>query len=366
MRVIVCSLLFLFFTWGDLTPVYGQEIAETNDNVQFVKAKVLESRENGQNYLLTVEISSGLYKGHMLELPYIQVHPAYQIIMIRPGDDVLVQVESENNQITNAYISDYGRDRYLFYLTAAFVLSLILIGGKKGAKSLVSLLISGLAIFFVMLPMVFQGYNPIISTILISTAISIVTLFLVGGINNKTIAAIIGTTGGVLAAGILAIFFGSAAQLTGFSDEEMQSLLFISGTASYDYRGILFSGMIIGALGAVMDVGMSIASAIEEIKIANPSQGPFSLIRAGMNVGRDTMGTMANTLILAYTGGAIPLMLIFMVYQTPLLRIINLDLISTEIVRALTGSIGLIIAVPITSLTAGLLFGRVKMRRKNY
>lgn len=156
----------------------------------------------------------------------------------------------------------------------------------------------------------------------------------------------------------MAYITGSATQLTGFSDEEMQALLFIPQQISYDYRGILFSGMIIGALGAVMDVGMSIASAIEEIKLANPGLGTLALIRAGMNVGRDIMGTMANTLILAYTGGAIPLMLVFMAYQTPLIRIINLDLIATEVVRALTGSIGLIVAVPITSLAAGILFGK--------
>jgi uncharacterized membrane protein len=211
-----------------------------------------------------------------------------------------------------------------------------------------------------MLPAFFRGYDPILTTILVSTIVSIISFSIISGRNLKTLAAIIGTTGGVLVAGILAYITGSAAQLTGFSDEEMQSLLFIPQQINYDYQGILFSGMIIGALGAVMDVGMSIASAIEEIKLANPSVGTWSLIRAGMNVGRDIMGTMADTLILAYTGGAIPLMLVFMAYNTSLIKIINLDLIATEVVRALSGSIGLIIAVPITSTAAGILYGRLR------
>lgn len=240
------------------------------------------------------------------------------------------------------------------------MLTLILIGGMKGFKSVISLIISGIAIFFIMLPMIFRGYNPVFITILVSTAVSISTLLIISGKNMKTWAAIMGTTGGVVLAGILAFVTGSAAQLTGLGDEEIQSLLFIPQQINFDYRGILFSGMIIGALGAVMDVGMSIASAIEELKLANPSLGIMALIRAGMKIGRDIMGTMANTLIFAYAGGAIPLILVFMSYNTPLIKIINLDLIATEIVRALTGSIGLIIAVPITSLAAGILFGRLR------
>lgn len=343
------------------SPAYGRNGPEINEagRTEMVKARVLDSQPDGQNYILTVQINSGPYIGQTLKLPYVQVYPNHRII-ISPGDEMLVRLESSSNKITGAYISEYVRDQKLMQLAGAFIFILIVIGGRKGLKSVISLIISGGAIFFVMLPAFFRGYDPILITILISTIVSIITLIIISGKNIKTLAAIIGTTGGVLVAGILAYITGCAAQLTGFSDEEMQSLLFIPQQINFDYQGILFSGMIIGALGAVMDVGMSIASAIEEIKLANPSFGTLSLIRAGMNVGRDIMGTMANTLILAYTGGAIPLMLVFMAYNTPLIKVINLDLIATEVVRALTGSIGLIIAVPITSIAAGILCARLK------
>jgi uncharacterized membrane protein len=353
-------LLGLFFLHG-ATPVYGQENLDIHepDTVQIVRTQVLEAQQDRQNYILTLEIESGLYAGQVLELPYIQEHPGSSITIL-PGDKMLVQLESNKGSISNAYISSYIRDQKLLKLAAAFAIILIIIGGKKGFKSIMSLIISGIAIYFIMLPMFFQGYDPIITTIIISTVVSILSLIIISGRNTKTLAAIIGTTGGVMIAGVLAIIVGSAAQLTGLSDEEMQSLLFIPQQISYDYSGILFSGMIIGALGAVMDVGMSIASSIEEIKQANSSLGTMALFRAGMNVGRDIMGTMSNTLIFAYTGGAIPLMLVFMAYHTPLSRVVNLEMIATEIIRALTGSIGLIIAVPITSIAAGTLFGRYR------
>lgn len=357
MRGMICILLGIVLIILLIpNPVYSQEFQAPN-GINIVRARVLDSQPDGQNYLLTVQIIAGPHSGQELKLPYVQLHPGNRVV-IRQGDEMLVQLVCDNNKVSHAYISDYVRDQKLLYLAAAFVFLLIIIGGGKGLKSVISLIISGGAIFFVMLPLIFQGHDPIFTTVLISTAVTIITLLLIAGRNTKTLAAIIGTTGGVLVAGTLAYIAGSATQLTGFSDEEMQALLFIPQQMNYDYRGILFSGMIIGALGAVMDVGMSIASAIEEVKLANPSIGTLALIRAGMNVGRDIMGTMANTLILAYTGGAIPLMLVFMAYQTPVIKIINLDLIATEIVRALTGSIGLIVAVPITSLTAGILLGK--------
>ncbi|HQA49548.1 MAG TPA: YibE/F family protein [Syntrophomonadaceae bacterium] len=362
---IYCFFLvaFLAFCLFVTETVYAQDEQEVNnDSIELVRARVIESKEEeGYNFLLTLEITGGSYDGQVIKLPYVQTHPDTRI-EIRPGDEVLVQL-AKNRENIKAHVSEYVRDQKLLYLALTFIFILILMGGKKGIKAVISLIISGGFIFFVMLPMIFKGHDPILTTILIAAVASIISLLIIGGKNVKSLAAIIGTTGGVVIAGTLAIVAGSAMQITGFSDEEMQSLLFIPQQINYDYRGILFSGMIIGALGAVMDVGMSVASAVEEIKLANPSLGVMALIRAGMNVGRDIMGTMANTLIFAYTGGAVRLMLSFLAYNTPLIKIINLDLIATEIVRALSGSIGLIIAVPITSLAAGILYGSISRGR---
>lgn len=311
-----------------------------------------------EKQLLTVEATSGPFKGQMLNLEDAHTgHPAYDL-HIEPGDKVLVWAEVVDGKIINAYLSDYARDQHLIYLVGGFVLALAIIGGLKGIKAVFTLGITGLAIGGIMLPLMLKGHSPIVLAVLVSAAVVVVTFVVIGGFSVKTLAAAIGTIGGVIVAGVIALLVGTGAQLTGFGGEDATALLFIPQEIDFDFRGLLFAGMIIGALGAVMDVGMSVASAMDEVKKANPAIKSLGLFRAGMNVGRDIMGTMANTLILAYTGAAIPLLLIFMAYDTPFLKIINLDLIATEVVRALAGSIGLILCVPLTAFMAALLLSR--------
>lgn len=363
----VMVLIIVFFA----SPVMGYAYEPGNEKM--LRAKVLDvvedkgSLDNGffegediVYQLVTVQVISREFKGEILELPHaVMNQPKYDVI-VNPGDEVILYTELEGESIKFAYISDYARDSIIKYLLFGFIALMVIIGRLKGVASVVSLSITGVAIIFVLLPGILKGYNPILLTVVVCAGVTAITLTLIGGISVKTISAFIGTTGGVIIAGLLALLVGNAAQLTGFSDDEMYMLQFIPQAVDLDYRGLLFAGMIIGALGAVMDVGMSIASAIDEIKKANRSLGFRELFNAGMNVGRDIMGTMSNTLILAYTGGALPLLLLFLAYDMSYLKIINLDLIATEVVRALTGSIGLIISIPITALVAGLLFNRVR------
>jgi uncharacterized membrane protein len=315
-----------------------------------------------ERQLLTVEVVGGPFQGEVLVIENAHTgHPAYDL-HLEPGDLVLVWAEVTEGRLVNAYLTDYARDQHLVYLAAGFVLALVLIGGLKGVKAVLTLGITGLAIVGILLPLLLKGHNPIVLAVLVSAAVVAVTFVVIGGLGVKTLAATLGTVGGVVVAGVIAFLVGTGAQLTGFGSEEATFLLYIPQETEFDFRGLLFAGIIIGALGAVMDVGMSVASAMEEVKRANPSIGPVALLRAGMNVGRDIMGTMANTLILAYTGAAIPLLLVFMAYDTPFLKIINLDLIATEVVRALAGSIGLILCVPLTALAAALLMDRAVRR----
>ena len=168
-----------------------------------------------------------------------------------------------------------------------------------------------------------------------------------------------GTAGGLSAAAGIAIVVGILANLNGLSNEEAQMLLFMSQDIQYNFQGLLFAGIIIGALGAVMDVSMSIASAMDEIQRVGTNMTLKSLFESGMNVGKDVMGTMANTLILAYTGTSIPLLLVFMTYEQPFIKLINLDFLATELIRALSGSIGLVLAIPITAIVSALLLTKV-------
>ena len=200
-----------------------------------------------------------------------------------------------------------------------------------------------------------KGVNPIPISVAIAVAVTIITMFLVGGVNSKSISAIIGTSVGVIIAGLISYFIGTKANLTGLSAQEATMLMYIPQDVLFNFKNLLFAGIILGALGAAMDVGISVASSIEEINIANPALNRKQLFNAGMNVGKDVMGTMTNTLILAYTGSSIPLLLLFMAYETSIIKILNLDIIATEIVRSLSGSIGLVLTIPITAFVASYL-----------
>lgn len=317
-----------------------------NIMAQVVKVKVLTGTYKNQEFLIENNVSG---------------NKAFDIIVSK-GDKVILGIQETPGEAPIIYIADYIRDTYIYYILSAFAILLIVIGKFKGIKSIVTLTITIIVILKVMLPLFLKGYNPVWVTVACAIFIIIATFFIIAGINTKSISAIIGTTGGVLVAGALAYFIGSAAKLTGLSSEEASMLIYIPQNIEFNFQGLLFAGIIIGALGAVMDVAMSVASSMHEIREINPEIDPYSLMKSGMNVGRDIMGTMSNTLILAYTGSSIPLLLVFIAYETSMIKILNMDLIATEIVRSVVGSIGLILTIPITSFTTGFI---VKLKKNS-
>lgn len=311
---------------------------------------------------IEVEIISGKHKEKTIDVQNIIDERMTYNVKVNAGDKVLLYLEEDSDgNILSAYIDEVLRDTYLLYLVIIFILSLSIIGGLKGIKAIITLGLTVFAVIKIFFPLILSGYSPVIVSALLCTGIITTTLLIIGGLNKKSVSAIIGTAWGVLLAGMLALIFGHAARLTGLANQEAQMLMFISEEIDFNFQGILFASIIIGSLGAIMDVGMSVASAVNEVRWANPEIKTGHLIKAGMNVGRDIMGTMANTLILAYAGGAIHLILLFMAYEVPILEIINQDLIASEIVRALAGSVGLVFSVPFTALTAGLIYRKQPM-----
>ncbi|SDL28476.1 YibE/F family protein [Natronincola ferrireducens] len=308
-----------------------------------------------ESMLVTLEVLSGEYKGEQFQVVHSLTGSFGYDIIVEPGDKVLITVEDFGDGLVEVYISEYLRDTYIYIIAILFIVLLVLLGGIKGLKTILTLTLTLVLILKVLLPGLLAGYSPILLTIGISIAITVITILTVGGVNTKSYAAIIGVLGGVFVSGIIAYIVGTKVSLTGMSSQEAMMLMYIPQGVNFDFRGLLFAGIIMGALGAVMDVGMSIASAMEEIKKANPNIETKPLIMAGMNVGKDIMGTMSNTLILAYTGSTIPLLLLFTAYQDSLTKIINLDIIATEIIRAFAGSIGLILCIPLTAIVAGVL-----------
>ncbi|MGB9679580.1 MAG: YibE/F family protein [Thermoanaerobacteraceae bacterium] len=349
--------ILLFMNMFTITAYSKQDM----DTAVILKASNLienqtDSKEVSPSYQnVTLKITSGKFKGQTFTIKNNTTGNSAFDIIVKTGEKVFVYTDEKKDGKVDVFIIDYYRQDFIYYLTGLFALSLILVGRGKGVKSLITLALTMFGIIKILLPLILKGYNPVPITIALSIAIIIFTMFIIAGINSKSISAIIGTSSGVLLAGLISYFIGSKIRLTGLSSDEASMLLYIPQQIHFDFKSLLFAGIILGALGAVMDVGISIASAVDEINRANKNLSTLDLFSAGMNVGRDIMGTMANTLILAYSGSAIPLLLLFMAYQTPLKEIINLDVIATEIVRSLAASTGLVAAIPLTALASGIL-----------
>jgi uncharacterized membrane protein len=275
-------------------------------------------------------------------------------IRVEKNDSVLLMLDETGDKL-RVNISSFARDRYIYFTIILFALLLVVVGRLKGLKAVITLTATILLIWKYMLPSILNGSNPITVSVITSIIITVFTLTFIAGFNKKSYSAILGTIAGVTIAAVIAFAIGSLAKLTGLSSEEAVMLMYLPSGIEFDFKGLLFAGIIIGTLGAVMDVSISIASSMDEVKKVNSEISKYSLIKSGMNVGKDIMGTMTNTLILAYTGASIPILLIFLSYNTSMVEIINLDVIATEIIRAITGSIGIVLTIPFTAIFAGLL-----------
>ena len=297
---------------------------------------------------LEVQILQGKYKGQNLTIRHTieRIMPGYYVF--KKGDKILLRITEENNSISTVKIEEKVRDTQIFFIVGLFILLLILIGGKNGIKTILSLLITIAVIIFCYIPMIIKGFNPILSSIIISVIAIILTLLIISGKNKKTLVSIIGTSLGVICSCVLSIIFGKMSHLTGLSSDSAISLAYIPNFRTLNYQGILFGTIIIGALGAIMDVAISISSALWELTQVNNNITKKEMIISGMNIGKDMMGSMSNTLILAYVGTTLHLIILFIVYKIQFVEIINLDSISTEIIRAMAGSIGLILTIPFT------------------
>ena len=283
---------------------------------------------------------------------------------LKVGDKVIVYATILDGKIIETAISEKDNSMWLITILGLYALAIVVIGGKKGIKALLSLIITILAIFYVVLPRLISGENPLLVTTIVSIIIAFVALFIIAGINKKAVVAIAGTTGGIIISAAFAIIFGSIMGLSGINEEAgtlSQQMIYGSGTeqtVTYDFKGLLYAGIIIGALGACMDVSMSIASALHELKEESSDISVKKMMKAGMNIGKDMMGTMTNTLILAYMGGSMVLVMLLMVTGDNFRHIINSEMLLEEILRAIAGSFGLVTTIPFTTLVASLMMGK--------
>lgn len=359
-------LVLLFISCAGPAFSYQEEPAYKEE---YVKANVLDVRASSSNDTavrgisqnVTIKITSGKYKGETAKIEHIAAGGMMgRDIVLKKGDKIVVYVndqptKAESSSGAPAFnVADYARENPVYLMAFLYVLVLLVFGGMKGLKSLIGLVLTIVIIFAVLFPLTLKGYNPLLVSIIVSAIVSLVVFYIVAGRTRKSLSAAVGTVLGVAIAGLLAFIFGKLAYLSGLSSEESKLLLY-SMNIKIDYEGLLFGSILIGALGAVMDVGMSIASSVEEVRKVHLEANFKNLFSCGMNVGRDIMGTMSNTLILAYTGSALPLLLLFFANQISMVKIMNFELVAEESIRALAGSIGLVCCIPITAFVSAFL-----------
>ena len=304
-----------------------------------------------QRLLLRVE--SGSLAGQEIVVEEGTINIISQERLFRPGDQVYLErtVGPDGDRF---YISDFVRTGPLFWIAALFVGLIVLVGRSRGLRSLVGTLFSLVVIFAFILPQIVAGRDPVVVSIVGSVVLLAISTYLVYGWNFKAHAAVIGMMLSLVLTGVLAWLFVGWTRLTGLSVEEASYLVIELGP-DVSLRGLVLGGIIIGSLGVLDDICVGQASAVFELANVNRDLGWQGLFRSSLNIGRDHIAAMVNTLLLAYVGASLPLMLVFMIYQEPLWRRVNREPLAEEIVRTLVGSVGLVLAVPITGLVASLL-----------
>ncbi|CCZ51179.1 TPA: YibE/F family protein [Candidatus Gastranaerophilales bacterium HUM_19] len=341
--LLILSMLFLPVMADEAKILPSQTgIVEKVQYVDLNDDTVSQTKQTIQVRLLT-----GEFKGETVELDNMLTGNPYYDIKLKKNTKVILHAE-DNGEGVEFSIEDIKRSGNLGWLSLLFCGLLIYVGRKKGFYSLISIGLTVLLITHALSPLILIGINPVLATILICVASTAATMYLVGGCNAKSTSAVIGAMLSLLFAGLLSYITMFTAHLTGFTEEN--SMFLYTAHPELDFIGITISTMILATLGAVMDVAMSIASTINEIYITDNTKTVKDLFISGMNVGRDIIGTMANTLILVYLGGSLPLLLL--AGNIDLQKFINLNQVVTETASALIGSIAIVICVPFTAVAA--------------
>jgi uncharacterized membrane protein len=325
--------------------------------VEVLEERLVDQGEFQQPYQrLRLRLTEGTLEGQEIEVEQGLLGLTNQSLMFRAGDRVLVEHTHTLDGEDVFYITDYVRTGPLVWLTVLFVTATLLLSGWQGARSLIGMGISLVIIVGFVVPRILDGWDPVTVAILGCVVMIGVSLYLVYGWRRKTHVTVAGLFLSLILTGFLATWFVDWTRLSGFGIEEA-GYLQVAG-AQLDLQGLLLAGILIGTLGVLDDVAIGQSSAIFELNKANPSLGWQALFRHGMVIGRDHIAAMVNTLLLAYAGAALPLLLLFSVNAEPLGMTFNREIIAEEIVRTLVGSLGLLAGVPLTSLIAALVARR--------
>jgi len=375
--VLFLAALFLIYSRdmlngvGDLFSIYGEEL------VEFEKAKVTEiisedlKRDETADdaYVgsqkLAVTVKSGRYKGDYMTA-YNYIGPLSGV-PVSVGDGVTLTIKTHTDGEHSATVYEFNRIPILAVFLLLFFVVIVLIGRSTGLKSLIGLVFTVVCLFTVLIPLLLRGAPTVPSTFIICAYIALVCFTILGGVHRKTISAFLGTISGAFLAMVFGLVVQHFAKIDGFRMEDAEPLLQMKQYLGVPVRlsGLLVASIIICALGAVMDVAMSISSSLEEVHAANPALSRSELFRSGMNVGRDMVGTMTNTLILAFLGSEFTLIIFLYSRGLTFYHLFSTAFVALETISGLSSSIGMILAIPLTALIASSLIAREKPASDN-
>ncbi len=367
---IIFSIVFIYF--GNRYVTKDSELFTSMEGTDSAKAVVLNitGREefsnsyysdnsvfDGVDIKFTCRILDGEHANEVVSAT--QTVDSFDMVKnkeVESGDKILLYNISGGSGSSVWNFAQYIRTDALKWLGIVFLFLLLVFGRMKGLNTVISLLFTCLAVFCVFIPSVISGHNIYLWSIITCIFTIIMTHLIVTGIGKKSFAAMAGCICGVLLSGVLTLFMDNFLKLTGMVNEEASYLTMVNTENPIDLKAVIFAAIIIGAMGAIMDVSMSIASSLLEIYQKSKTRTIKGLIKSGFTIGRDIMGTMANTLVLAYIGSSLSTALLLVTYNTSLLELLNREMVVVEILQALVGSLGILLAIPLTSVICGFLY----------
>jgi len=296
---------------------------------------------------LLVKIVTGEHKGETVSAT--NALSTYNSVVGKVGSSLIVIVDQLDNGLFKTRVYNYNRIPYMYMMALLFFGALLLVGRKKGFMASLGLVYTFLCIFTIFLPLILRGYSPLVAALILVSLSATVTMILLNGVSKKSLCCILGTVFGVTLSGFILMLFSSFMHISGLNTGEAESLLLIGHTTGLHVRDILYSGILITSLGAIMDIAMSIVSSLYEIQVHSPHASQKILFQAGIHVGRDIIGTMSNTLILAFTGTSLNLLILLASYSVEYNQYMNMNSTAIEITQAMAGSLALVLTVPLTA-----------------
>lgn len=333
---------------------FGVELVEARvTQIDLVECSGVGDASSVRCERITTRITSGSTRN---ETGTFELYPGTNSPRLERGDELVLSYEPEAPPELAYQFADYQRESSLLWLAVLFVIAVVAMGRWKGLRALFGVAVSLAVIVTFLLPALLLGEQPIVVALVSASAIAFLALFLAHGLNERTAVALLGTLIALAITGGLALLFVELTRITGLASEEAMLLQVSSGII--DFRGLLLAGIMIGALGVLDDVTVTQVSAVWELKLADPRFGAWELYRRAVNIGRDHIASVVNTLALAYAGAALPLLLLFSQAQRSFTDVVTGEAVAVEVVRTLVGSIGLVAAVPITTGLAALIIGQ--------